>query len=163
MSGWHGNQTAAGGRADGMTKELAGRFLFIVVGLYAFILSWRLPFGTLERPGPAVFPFVLSLLLTLIGILLLFEHQPEPDAECAARLSQAKPWEIVVLTALFILLFEGIGYLEASCLYLFLLLFRVCRFNWWVASGAAAAIALTSWLIFGKLLGLQLPAGWLKL
>jgi len=146
-----------------MTKELTGRLVFIVVGLYVLILSWRLPFGTLERPGPAVFPFVLSLLLTLIGILLLFEHPLAPAAEHATRVSEGKPWEIVLFTALFVLLFERIGYLEAACLYLFLLLFRVCRFTWWVAGGAGVAIALTSWLIFGKVLGLQLPAGFLRL
>lgn len=145
-----------------MTKDLIGRLVFIVVGLYMLILSWRLPFGTLERPGPAVFPFVLSLLLALIGTLLLFERPIAPTAEQVTRASQGKPWEIVLLTALFILFFEKLGYLEAAWLYLFLLLFRVCRFPWWVASGAAVGIALTSWVIFGKVLGLQLPVGFLR-
>ena len=146
-----------------MTKELIGHLVFIVVGLYILFLSWRLPFGTLERPGPAVFPFVLSLLLTLIGFLLLFEHLPAPAAEHVTGVSQGKPWEIVLLTALFILFFERVGYLETAFLYLFLLLFRICRFTWWVAGGAAVTIALASWLIFGKLLGLQLPIGFLRL
>jgi putative tricarboxylic transport membrane protein len=150
-------------RTAGVSKELIGRLAFIVLGLYGFILSWRLPFGSLDRPGPAVFPFLLSLVLTLIGILLLFERETNPDSRPSADTSHGKPWEIVALTALFILLFERIGYLEASYLYLVFLLFRVCRFRWWVASGAAAAIALTSWFVFAKLLGLQLPVGFLKL
>jgi len=68
-------------------------------------------------------------------------------------------WKIAAISAAFILLFERLGYLATSALYLFTLFFWVCRFRIGPALGFTAALTLATWYLFGSILGLQLPVG----
>ena len=113
-----------------MSKDRLGSLLFFLVGVLAFIQSVQFPMGTMEKPGPGVFPLVLSVLLAGIGVLLLFSERGRGKLNWP-RLIREKGtvWKIIILSAAFIAAFEGLGYLAASAGYLFLLFFWVCRFR----------------------------------
>ncbi len=146
-----------------MTKERAGSLLFLLIGIFVLVLSIRLPMGSWTQPGPGVFPFILSLLLSLIGIALLLSSRPGAGLNWREVSSgQLTPWAIIGLTALFILAFDRLGFVSASGLYLFVLLFLVSRFS--AARSAALAVGITAagWFLFVKILALQLPTGFWK-
>ncbi len=143
-----------------MTKDSLASLFFLGTGLFAFSQSIRLPLGTLEKPGPGVFPILLSILLSVIGVVLLVVERGETKVNWSTLLRRkATAWQIVVLTAGYILIFEWLGYVASSGIYLFLLFFQVCKFRAGVAAGWTVGITLVSWVFFGRILGLQLPPG----
>jgi putative tricarboxylic transport membrane protein len=143
-----------------MTKERFGSLFLLLIGVYALIHAVWLPMGDWNQPGPGVFPFVLSLLLSAIGVSLLVSSTEGAKFNWKDSFSrQAKTWTIIGLTAGFILAFERLGFVPSSALYLFFLFSRICRFS--LASAAALAVGITGagWYLFVKILSLQLPPG----
>ncbi len=152
-----------------MTKDRAASLLFLCTGIYGFFFSVQLPLGRWNEPGPGVFPFTLSLLLLLSGAAWFIrgkrttvENGGEEKAGGFAFIKNlATPVKIVILTALFILVFNRAGYLITSTLYLFILLLWVSRYRIVVSAALAVAIGVGSWYFFAKILVVQLPRGFL--
>lgn len=143
-----------------MTKGRAGSILFLLVGVWALAQSARLPMGSWTQPGPAVFPFILSLLLTFVAIALLVSSGAgKKMAWRDVASGQVTTWTIIALTGLFIVGFDRLGFVPASALYLFVLLYAVSRFRMGTAAGLSAGITAAGWVLFVKILNLQLPMG----
>jgi putative tricarboxylic transport membrane protein len=152
-----------------MTNDRAASLLFLCAGIYGFYFSVQLPMGRWNEPGPGVFPFTLSLLLLIFGAAWFIRGKGEAKKEgeggktgaYAFIKNLATPLKIIGVTALFILAFNWLGYLVASSLYLFLLLFWVSRYRVIVSAALAIAIGVGSWYFFAKILVVSLPQGFL--
>ena len=143
-----------------MSNERLGSLIFFLAGVFALSMSIRLPLGTMDKPGPGIFPLILSGLLSIIGgLLLLFETGSGKMHWSRLIREKGTVWKIILLSAVFIAAFEWLGYLAASTLYLFFLFWGVCRFRAAAAVALTAIITVSSWYFFGTILGLQLPAG----
>ncbi len=143
-----------------MTKDRLGSFLFLAAGFFALFQSIRLPLGSLEKPGPGVFPIALSVLLSAIGLVLLASEAGGTKINWGTLARRkATAGQIVALTAAYIIVFEWLGYLVSSGVYLFLLFFRVCKFQMAAAAAWTVGITVVSWFFFARILGLQLPPG----
>jgi putative tricarboxylic transport membrane protein len=146
-----------------MTKERGGSLLFLLVGIYGLIFSSQLPLGQWNDPGPGVLPLTLSILLFVSGILWFIAGKPKGgektgiDCRGIAKLVKT-PFQIVVLTAAFVLGLTRVGFLLGTIIYLFLIFLWVCHFKLRVAIGLAIGLGIGSWLFFVKLLVIQLPA-----
>ena len=144
----------------GMTLERGGSLFFLAIGIYILVQSVRLPMGSWNQPGPGVFPLILSLLLSIVGAALLVSSGAGKKMNWRDGLAgQVIPWSIIALTALFILGFEKLGFVAASGLYLFVLLYAVSRVPLAKAAGLSAGITAAGWYLFVKMLNLQLPIG----
>jgi putative tricarboxylic transport membrane protein len=141
-----------------MTKERFGSLFLLLLGAYALIHSLRLPLGNWNQPGPGVFPLILSLLLSAIGVALLVSSKGGNTFNWKDSLSRQKStWAIMGLTAGFILGFGRLGFVLTSGLYLFLLFYWICRFRLRIAAPLAAGITAAGWYLFVKILNLQFP------
>ncbi len=69
------------------------------------------------------------------------------------------PLAIILLTLAFIVLMDRLGYIATSFLYLFSLFLFVCRFKILFSAGLSGILAVGSWYLFGKTLGIHLPLG----
>jgi len=149
-----------------MNKNHAGGLFFLLVGICFFSLSVKLPIGMgkFTQPGPAIFPLVLSLLLSIIGLLMFFSSRGKPKIDWAKDFENLKkPLAIILLTFAFIIFMGQLGYLTTSFLYLFSLLFLVSGFKFFFSVGLSGILAAGSWYFFGKILGIFLPMGPLNL
>jgi putative tricarboxylic transport membrane protein len=146
-----------------MTKDRGGSLFFLALGVYGLIFSLRLPYGHLNNPGPAMFPFGLSILLLLSGILWFIhgKGRPEEKEEVNWRLlkDQFMPFKIILTAAAFIVALERLGFLVSSFFFILLLLVWVSGVRVRIALGFALIVSVGSWLFFGKLLEVQLPPG----
>ena len=143
-----------------MSKDRIGGLFFLFVGLCFFSFSVQLPLGKITQPGPAVFPFFLSLLLAVIGLAIFFsakKEKPTDGEKNSDRLS--KPLAIILLTLGFILFMGRLGYLLASFAYLFCLFYLVSRYKLILSAGLSGILAAGTWYFFGKILGIFLPLG----
>ncbi len=143
-----------------MNKERIAGLFFIFVGLFAIYNSINLPFGTWGRPGVGVYPFILSILSCIVGVLIFVSGKGMPKIGRGWFLGKKNdPWKIVLLTAALVATFERLGFLVVSILYLFGLFFWVCRFRLWGAMGLSLVLTAASWYFFDKVLSVHLPVG----
>jgi putative tricarboxylic transport membrane protein len=150
-----------------MTKDRATSVLFFLTGIYGLYFSIQLPMGRWNEPGPGVFPIALSILLLISGVSWFIVGkrgaEEKSQAEKAGMSDIIKalstPLKIVVITALLILVFNRVGYLVASSLYIFILLFWVSRYRVIASFLLALSIGIGSWYFFEKVLAVQLPKG----
>jgi len=147
-----------------MTKEREASLIFFFAGIYGFIFSVGLPLGKWNEPGPGVFPLALSILLCLSGILWFIQGKKRGEEKMDWRglaRKRVTPFQIVGLTAVFVLSFDRLGYLLASSLYMFVLLAWISRYRVWAALGMAVVLGGGTWFFFQKVLAVQLPRGFL--
>jgi putative tricarboxylic transport membrane protein len=139
--------------------------LFLGLAVGAFIESMRLPFGTVSAPAAGFFPSVLAVLLALTSLLacmaaLRSGHKSVARAE---RLT----WKKLLLTVgsllVFAFVFERLGYLVATFLFIIFLLRAVEQKSWALAIAVGLSASVGSYLIFGLLLGAPLPSGFLQI
>ena len=143
-----------------MNKTRAGSLVLSVAGAYGLVLSLQLPLGNWREPGAGLFPLIVSALLAISGILIFLFARERVGINWRELVKQQwTPFQIVVLTAGFILALERLGYLVSSSLYLFALLFWVSRYRLWVALALAIGIGIGSWYVFGRLFATPLPGG----
>ena len=151
-----------------MTKERGGSLIFLAAGIYGLVFSIQLPFGRWNEPGPAVFPFALSILLCVFGIAWFTagkgKEKREGKFDWGKFIGKLRtPIKIVGLTLAYILTFNRVGYLVASLVYVFILFLWVSRYKLWIAAGLSVIIGAGSWFFFERLLSVQLPKGFLPL
>ena len=148
-----------------MSNEQKGSLIFLLAGIYGLIFSIGLPFGRWNEPGPAIFPFVLSLLLCASGFSwLILGKDEEKDLKKGIGWKevikgQEKPIRVVLLTSVFILILTPLGFLITASLYLFIVFFWISRYRLGIALSLAVLLGAGSWYCFGKLLAVQLPRG----
>ncbi len=146
-----------------MINERLASMAFLLIGAYGLIFSIQLPMGKWREPGPGVFPLALSILLCFFGVLWFARGKGKRREARVDRLGAiwklSTPLKIVGATAALVIAWDCLGYLLASSFYVFLLFFGVSRYKCVTAIGLAIAIGAGSWLFFGKLLAVQLPAG----
>jgi len=166
-------QQAAGNEYEEitMTKDRAASLLFLLTGIYGLFFSIQLPMGRWNEPGPGVFPITLSILLLVSGVSWFIlgkrgagEKSQEEKADWRDIINTlSTPLKIVGITALLILAFNRMGYIAASSLYIFVLLFWVSRYRVIVSILLGLSIGIGSWYFFEKVLAVQLPKGFLFL
>lgn len=155
-----------------IARRLAGRDLAAGVLALAFAAaaayeSAKLPFGAFRSPGPGFFPWWTSLGVVVLGLLVVSRAGRRP-ARAAAEASEppagrladlVRVGGLVAALAAYVALLEPLGYPLGTVLLVLFMLRMTERRPWPVALGAAAAIAVGSYVVFARWLGVPLPPG----
>jgi len=135
----------------------------LALALAALLEAGKLPFGTLSSPQPGFFPLILAIFLAFFSVLLLAQEIPQTDGETGALLGGVALWKRIGLAVgalvAFGLLFETLGYLLSTFLFMVFLMRAVERQKWWLVVVVAFCTSLVTYLLFGLLLNTSLPAG----
>ena len=140
------------------TDRLAGLALALI-GLVAVWQSLAFPFGSLQRPGPAFAPIVLSLLLMLFGVLVAVAGGGArrivdvgwQDSRHAAAVFGACAFAAWGL--------ERLGYRLTIAIVLAVLLRGLERQGWIASVALTVGMAWGSFYVFSTLLRIPLPRG----
>lgn len=149
-----------------MTDRLSGVVL-LVLSLTMGYLSWKLPLGSFQRPGPGLYPLLLSLILAFLVLFLLVSSGLKKSVKTSENnpTSEKNPKKVFYLLGsllVYAFCFESLGFLFSTCLF-FLLLKPVIEKKWSYVILGAILVTFLSYLIFDILLQSQLPKGFLKL
>jgi putative tricarboxylic transport membrane protein len=152
---------------DDMGRQRVAGFIFLFIGILGFADSLQFSWGSWAEPGPAPFPLAVSLLLAIAGIVKIVQDLRAGESRVRIEWPVMvrgflTPLKILGATLVFILVLEGLGYLVATLLFMFVLLVWVCRYRVWTAMGLSVAIGLGSWFFFETILKVQLPQGLLR-
>jgi len=139
-------------------RELKSGFFLFAFSLFVLWESLRVGLGTLNKPGSGFLPFCAGVILASLSLMLVYQGW-------GLRKSQ-KPLSLRVILALaslfvYSLVLETLGFMVATFL-LVGIFFRLGeRRRWWVLLGMSVSVALLTYLIFGVLLQVYFPRGFL--
>ncbi|MGY1724482.1 tripartite tricarboxylate transporter TctB family protein [Blastococcus sp. SYSU DS0533] len=142
-----------------MTKQLhrLAPLILVVLGAAAMLGARDLGLGEMSAPGPGLWPFIVATLLTFTGVVLLFIDDPE-DYEPWTRGTLGIAMGLASL-AVFIVLFETIGFFVSAVLMLLFWLRIFAREPWRWAVPLAVIGALVFHLLFAEVLAVPFPDG----
>ncbi len=137
-------------------------YLFLMV-LSAAVISeaLELEVGTPNNPGSGFMIFGAALVLGLLAlhrfIQLLRSHTP--GSKSSERIHWVRILSVILANLLYICLFQAVGYLVCTFLFLGLLFQSLERGRWIQRLAGAALTSFFSYLLFARLLQLSLPKG----
>ncbi|AQQ52213.1 tripartite tricarboxylate transporter TctB family protein [Planococcus lenghuensis] len=143
-----------------------GMPVFLVLLSIVFLVgTYNLPKAKLGNPdAPLYFPMGVSVLLLVFSIIYLVQElrrANETNEQIAEMLSGRTPLLIGATIALgigYALIFELLGFLFSTLLFLGALLFVVNGRKKWVANIIVTVVfSFASWYAFSELLGVSLP------
>jgi len=142
--------------AAGPVNNLAAAVVVIGFGVFALVLSLRLGIGSAESPAAGTWPFVISLVLIILGIVLATVAARTKDAERFSSASWAVLFGLASMVA-FGLLAGVIGFEIPGVLLAFFWLKVLGREGWRTSIIASVAIVIAFYLIFVVALGTSIP------
>jgi putative tricarboxylic transport membrane protein len=164
-------------------REAASAGVLALLTLVGVILSARLEIGSVTRPGPGFFPLVLTTALGVVAVALLLtarrrrdRDRPRTDKSALTALApresggdppveaphRTHPWKLVATIgafAVYIALFERLGFVLATVGLLAFLFGALARYRWPIALVAGVLLALAAHLVFDRWLQVPLPPG----
>ncbi|RBY74844.1 tripartite tricarboxylate transporter TctB family protein [Blastococcus sp. TF02-09] len=140
-----------------MSKHLyrLAPLVLLLFGVTAMLQARDLSLGELSAPGPGLWPFIVASLLSLTALVLLVIDDPadyEPWTRGTAGIGLG-----LVSLAVFIVLFEQIGFLVPATLMLLFWLRLFAREPWKWAVPLAVIGAVVFHLLFAEGLGVPFP------
>lgn len=148
--------------------EIAGGFLWLILGIGFCIGSLRMGLGNLHKPGPGFMPFWAGAFLGLSGIALsvakmLNGRNKKKEEITHGGAGEKINYEILLstLAALFCyaLLLQPVGFYTTTTLFLFFL-FKLSAPKKWIMPLVSTIITVVlSYVIFSLLLNIQFPSG----
>ena len=147
--------------------------ILVLAGLY-FWATEKLPSLEIGDPlGPKAFPRLLVVALLVTAAILLYEiiKGRKPASASTVSLTPGASREaayivvagVVVWTFLYFLVFEFLGYVIATTLYLLVLTSFLHRGKWVTNVLTSVLFAVCSYVMFVKVLGVNLAPGLLPL
>jgi putative tricarboxylic transport membrane protein len=150
---------------------MADRVIFVCIlvlaGVY-FYATEKLPSLEIGDPlGPKAFPRLLGIALVITALMLLGEMMRARKRAPVKSLKEADPKDrgaylaiaaVVVWTFLYVLVFETLGYVIATTVYLFALMSYFHAGKWITNAVTAVLFCVGSYWMF-KVLGVSLAQG----
>ncbi len=138
--------------------RVSGGFL-VLLGIFVLWERRVLPLGTHQQPGPGYFPFLLAVLLIVLGgILFLRGGQSQPFR--SLKWPEAPHAVAILGCSVFATLFmEWIGYRITMFLILGFLFGIMERLRIWQTLTLTLALSLGTFWVFDSLLRVPLPRG----
>jgi putative tricarboxylic transport membrane protein len=143
-------------------SQLAASLLCLVLGVGVCLEAGRLGFGTVLAPEPGFFPWIGGLMLTGLSVCLFVRALRSRSAATSPKGEWFGPGLLLAALVLYVPLLEPLGYPIATAA-LCAVVLRILRTRRWsVTLGVSVALALTTYLLFRRVLGVELPPGVLR-
>ncbi|RJG23433.1 tripartite tricarboxylate transporter TctB family protein [Massilia cavernae] len=137
-------------------KDFWTGIIFLFFGLGAVIIGMDYEMGTAGRMGPAYFPTVLGVMLSLIGGIAVVRSFLR-EGEAVGKFHLKNIVLILAAVILFGFLIRRAGLVPAALAIVMLSAFASPKFRWAQAAVLAAGLAIFAYVVFVKLLGLPMP------
>jgi putative tricarboxylic transport membrane protein len=143
--------------------DIIGSIVLLHIGIGVVIGSIRLKLGTLLMPQPGFFPFLGGLLLIGLSLVLLIQgwlnRGTEPRQPRENFGEWRRPLILVVSLSLYTAVLEALGYVLPTILLSAVTLRVLGVTSWKVLILASLGMSVGTYYLFGRLLGIELPAG----
>jgi len=140
---------------------------WVFLSIFFCIESWRLGLGSFKVPGPGFFPFLASLVIGLLAVILFWRERKSKLVEKAVLLFKGKKIGNVIFILGFLfaypLLLDELGFFLCT---LFFVGFSIKMFKQQklkVVLGISISVTIVAYLLFNVWLTIPLPKGvWIE-
>ena len=139
-----------------------GGLLLFVVGIGAVIGAIQLKVGTPTEPQPGFFPFVGGLLLTALSAIIFLQGWLRSGGEQVVFGEIQRPALIVAVMVALVAALDRVGYVISTFIASGLILLILNIQSWRVLIITSIAVSVGTYVLFDKLLGIDLPLGFLS-
>jgi putative tricarboxylic transport membrane protein len=143
--------------------DIVGSLLLIAIGVGVVIESLRLKLGTPLTPLPGFFPFIGGSLLIGLSIILLVQGLLPRDRSTRQPWKAAgdlgKPAALIASLGVYTAALSSLGYLLPTTLLVAVMLRILGVTSWKILILASLGLSAGAYLLFGRVLGIDLPAG----
>ena len=143
------------------TGEIAVGLCFAVIGIVFVIGAVKLTVGVPTEPKPGFFPFIDGVILITLSVLFLFRTWSERVSEGAAFGNVRGLAIVVVALVLYVATLESLGYVITTAV-LSAVVLKVLDTKPQALILVSVGLAVVSYLLFTRLLGVVLPSGLLR-
>jgi hypothetical protein len=142
--------------------DRVGGIVTTSIGVFLYLNTTRLPFGTISAPDAGFFPKCLSAILVILGLgmILRASFETRERAEFTPQ-SWAVPLAAVALI-IYAALLNKVGFVLCTITLLFLLMTAYGRLRWVVALAISVSTVIACYIGFTEL-GVPLPQGLLTI
>ncbi|MGB3837454.1 tripartite tricarboxylate transporter TctB family protein [Castellaniella sp.] len=130
-----------------------------ISGLVWLQMSWALGLGTVREPGPGFFPAAVAIGLAVGGLGCTLRALRHPDSEGARPWMEAPAAKAVALIVLLCVLLAVAGFIPCALVFLFAMMRWVGGVKTIRAATVSVLATIAFWLVFDRLLSVQLPIG----
>jgi putative tricarboxylic transport membrane protein len=139
----------------------------LALALTALVEASKLPFGRVGSPQAGFFPLILAIFLAIFVLVFLAQAIGGTKERPNDPRGKSATWNKIVLAlgalVTFGVLFERLGYVISTFLFIAFLLRAVEQQKWRLVLTFAFLTSFATYLVFGLLLNTPLPGGILGL
>ena len=153
--------------------NLIGSLIFIAVGVWALIQTYSFQEVKNTYVQAAVFPQIMCVGMLIFAVILLIQSiiklmtmdEIDPLAEPAASINFIKDKGVLaalfvmLLCALFVVFFKPLGYVVCGAVLCFVIMVLIGKRNWLQMVLVSILVPLGMWLVFYKVLTVNIPMG----
>ena len=153
--------------------NLIGSLIFIAVGVWALIQIYSFQEVKNTYVQAAVFPQIMCVGMLIFAVILLIQSiiklmtmdENDPLAEPAASINFIKDKGVLaalfvmLLCALFVVFFKPLGYVVCGAVLCFVIMVLIGKRNWLQMVLVSILVPLGMWLVFYKVLTVNIPMG----
>ena len=153
--------------------NLIGSLIFIAVGVWALIQTYSFQEVKNTYVQAAVFPQIICVGMLIFAVILLIQSiiklmtmdENDPLAEPAASINFIKDKGVLaalfvmLLCALFVVFFKPLGYVVCGAVLCFVIMVLIGKRNWLQMVLVSILVPLGMWLVFYKVLTVNIPMG----
>lgn len=153
--------------------NLIGSLIFIAVGVWALIQTYSFQEVKNTYVQAAVFPQIMCVGMLIFAVILLIQSiiklmtmdENDPLAEPAASINFIKDKGVLaalfvmLLCALFVVFFKPLGYVVCGAVLCFVIMVLIGKRNWLQMVLVSVLVPLGMWLVFYKVLTVNIPMG----
>ena len=153
--------------------NLIGSLIFIAVGVWALIQTYSFQEVKNTYVQAAVFPQIMCVGMLIFAVILLIQSiiklmtmdENDPLSEPAASINFIKDKGVLaalfvmLLCALFVVFFKPLGYVVCGAVLCFVIMVLIGKRNWLQMVLVSILVPLGMWLVFYKVLTVNIPMG----
>jgi putative tricarboxylic transport membrane protein len=139
--------------------RLSGILLIIFSGVTIY-LAFKLPMGKMGKPGPGIFPLILSVIIGLLALFLVLKSLRSKEEIGNGEIPTTK-WRLVYLLGdlcLYAFLFRPLGFVISTWIFL-IILKPIVKKKWIPVLLGSLFISVSFLFFFNYLLKVDLPMG----
>ncbi len=143
------------------SDTLGSVFLFLL-GIGAIIGAIRLNVGSPTEPQPGFFPFIGGLTLVVFSTILFLQGRLGRNKEQVVFGEIGRPALLLVVMILLVLSLDRLGYIIGTFIASFLILRILSVKSWSALIITSLCLSIGTYVLFDRLLGVDLPVGLLS-
>jgi putative tricarboxylic transport membrane protein len=138
---------------------------FVGLSIAISVESIRVGYGSLSNPGPGLIPLGCGLVLGILSIIAFAVTFRSSSREVLQDKAISLNWNTIsalVSMLVFGLLVNPLGFYTATVLWMGFVCRWIARLGWKATIITSVVATISTWFLFGYLLGIRFPLGILR-